>query len=52
MLGDFYLRFLQDFLEMTDTKRSLAEEMEKTQPGRIGQTLMNLGKSHLPNDNR
>ena len=46
MLGNFGLRKAKDFLEVTDTKRTVCQQMDDSQPGGIAETLVNRDQLH------
>lgn len=46
MFGNFDLRFLQDFLKMTNAQRSLRQQMKNAQARRIAEALINLNQVH------
>jgi hypothetical protein len=51
MFGDFYLRFAEDALEMTDTERRSCKKVENAQPRAIAQTLIDPDQVHGPVNN-
>jgi hypothetical protein len=46
VLGNLHLRFLEDFLEVTNAERTLRQDMQDAQPRAVAKTLIDFDQIH------
>jgi hypothetical protein len=46
VLGNLYLGFVEQLLEMANAERTIAKEVQDAQPRAVAETLINLHKVH------